>query len=355
QNSTFSDHYLEVDYDLSDVMFITTANSMNIPGPLLDRMEIIRISGYTEEEKLSIAKKYLLPKQKKSHGLQNTDFDLADDVLLEIVRYYTREAGVRSLERVLAKVCRKVARKLVLSQDHSVEGVNIADLEKLLGVQQYRFGLAEANDEIGVVTGLAWTEVGGELLQIETALAPGKGKLTVTGQLGDVMQESVQAAFTYVRSRAELLGLKPDFYQKVDIHVHVPEGAIPKDGPSAGLAMATSMASALTGIPVRKEVCMTGEITLRGKSLPIGGLKEKLLAAHRGGLTTAIIPEANRKDMKEVTENVKGAMTFFYAEDMDDVLEHALTRLPEGMSMRSDFVPGSVAGIYLNERSTTAH
>jgi len=355
QNSTFNDHYLEVDYDLSDVMFITTANSMNIPGPLLDRMEIIRISGYTEEEKLAIAKKYLLPKQKKNHGLMTLDFDLSDEVLMEVIRYYTREAGVRSLERVLAKICRKIARKLVLSKDKVVAEVQVADLEDLLGVQQYRFGLAEAKDEIGVVTGLAWTEVGGELLQIETALTPGKGKLTVTGQLGDVMQESVQAALTYVRSRAEVLGLKADFHQKVDIHVHVPEGAIPKDGPSAGLAMATSIVSALTGIPVRREVCMTGEITLRGKSLPIGGLKEKLLAAHRGGLTTAIIPEANRKDMKEVTDNVKGAMTFHYADNMDDVLEHALTHLPEGMSMRTDFVPGSVDGIYLNESPTTAH
>jgi len=355
QNSTFNDHYLEVDYDLSDVMFITTSNSMNIPGPLLDRMEIIHISGYTEEEKLAIAKKYLLPKQLKNHGLKEEQLSLADDVLMNVIRYYTREAGVRGLERVLAKLCRKIARKIVLSKGKSKQKVTIDNLEDLLGVKQYRFGLAEAKDEIGVVTGLAWTEVGGELLQIETALTPGKGKLTVTGQLGDVMQESVHAALTYVRSRAELLGLTADFHQKVDIHVHVPEGAIPKDGPSAGLAMATSLVSALTGIPVRREVCMTGEITLRGKSLPIGGLKEKLLAAHRGGLKVAIIPEENRKDMKEVPNNVKDSMQVYYAENMDKVLEHALTRLPEGMSIHTDFSPGMVAGIHLNEGEPTAH
>lgn len=355
QNNTFSDHYLEVDYDLSDVMFITTSNSMNIPGPLLDRMEVIHISGYTEDEKLAIGKKYLLPKQVKNHGLKNEQLALSDDTLLEIIRYYTREAGVRGLERVLAKVCRKVARQIVTSKGKAVKDVTVESLEDILGVKQYRFGLAEAKDEIGVVTGLAWTEVGGELLQIETALTPGKGKLTVTGQLGDVMQESIHAALTYVRSRAELLGLKPDFHQKVDIHVHVPEGAIPKDGPSAGLAMATSLVSALTGIPVRRDVCMTGEITLRGKSLPIGGLKEKLLAAHRGGLKVAVIPEENRKDMKEVPNNVKDYMEVYYAETMDDVLEHALTRLPEAMVLSRDFAPGMVAGIHLNEGEPTAH
>ncbi len=355
QNNTFNDHYLEIDYDLSDVMFVTTANSMNIPGPLLDRMEVIHISGYTEEEKLAIAKKYLLPKQIKNHGLKSEQVKLDDAVLLDVIRYYTREAGVRGLERVLAKICRKIARKVVLSKETKVVPLKVDGLEELLGVQKYRFGLAEAKDEIGVVTGLAWTEVGGELLQIETALTPGKGKLTVTGQLGDVMQESVHAALTYVRSRAELLGLTPDFHQKVDIHVHVPEGAIPKDGPSAGLAMATSLASALTGIPVRREVCMTGEITLRGKSLPIGGLKEKLLAAHRGGLTVAIIPEENRRDMKEVPDIIKNSMEIHFASNMDDVLVQALTRLPEGMSARADFVPGMVSGIYLNEGSTTAH
>ena len=355
QNNTFNDHYLEVDYDLSDVMFITTSNSMNIPAPLLDRMEIIRISGYTEDEKLAIAKKYLLPKQVKDHGLKVEQVLLNDDVIREIIRYYTREAGVRGLERVLAKVCRKIARQIVVSKNKQTKTILVDNLEDTLGVKPYRFGLAEAKDEIGVVTGLAWTEVGGELLQIETALTPGKGKLTVTGQLGDVMQESVQAALTYVRSRAALLGLKPDFHQKVDIHVHVPEGAIPKDGPSAGLAMATSLVSALTGIPVRREVCMTGEITLRGKSLPIGGLKEKLLAAHRGGLTTAIIPEENRKDMKEVPDNVKDSIEMHFAENMDDVLEHALVRLPETMKLSAEFAPGMVAGIYLNEDGPTAH
>lgn len=355
QNNTFNDHYLEVDYDLSDVMFITTSNSMNIPAPLLDRMEIIRISGYTEDEKLAIAKKYLLSKQVKNHGLKTEQVLLSDDVIREVIRYYTREAGVRGLERVLAKICRKIARQIVVSKNKQTKTVTVDSLEDMLGVKPYRFGLAEAKDEIGVVTGLAWTEVGGELLQIETALTPGKGKLTVTGQLGDVMQESVHAALTYVRSRAPLLGLKPDFHQKVDIHVHVPEGAIPKDGPSAGLAMATSLVSALTGIPVRREVCMTGEITLRGKSLPIGGLKEKLLAAHRGGLTTAIIPEENRKDMKEVPDNVKDSMKMHYAENMDDVLEHALVRLPEAMKLSTEFSPGMVAGIYLNEDGPTAH
>ena len=355
QNNAFNDHYLEVDYDLSDVMFVTTANSMNIPGPLLDRMEVIRISGYTEQEKLAIAKKYLLPKQIRNHGLAEDQVVLADDVLLEVIRYYTKEAGVRGLERMLAKICRKIAKKVVLSKTDKVAPVQTEDLEDLLGVKQYRFGIAEAHDEIGVVTGLAWTEVGGELLQIETALTPGKGKLTVTGQLGDVMQESVQAALTYVRSRAQLLGLTPDFHQKVDIHVHVPEGAIPKDGPSAGLAMATSMVSALTGIPVRREVCMTGEITLRGKSLPIGGLKEKLLAAHRGGLKVAIIPEENRKDMKEVPEIIQDSMEIIYAESMDDVLKCALTHLPQGMMNRVEFVPGVIAEIQVNEGNAKAH
>jgi len=355
QNNTFSDHYLEVDYDLSDVMFVTTANSMNIPGPLLDRMEIIHISGYTEQEKMAIAKKYLLPKQIKNHGLKSEQIEINDDVLLDIVRYYTREAGVRGLERVLAKICRKVARQIVMSKEASSGVIQLKDLEKLLGVQQYRFGLAEAKDEIGVVTGLAWTEVGGELLQIETALTPGKGKLTVTGQLGDVMQESIQAALTYVRSRAEPLGLTPDFHQKVDVHVHVPEGAIPKDGPSAGLAMATSIVSALTGIPVRRDVCMTGEITLRGKSLPIGGLKEKLLAAHRGGLKVAIIPEENRKDMKEVPDIIRENMKMIFADNMDDVLKNALTHLPSGMVDRVDFVPGIISGIHLNKGNSTAH
>jgi ATP-dependent Lon protease len=355
QNHTFNDHYMEVDYDLSEVMFITTANSFNIPGPLLDRMEIIQISGYTEAEKMAIAKRYLLPKQMKNHGLKEGQFSLDDAALTNIVRYYTREAGVRSLDRVLAKLCRKIARELIATEFKESRQIVVADLEKLLGVHKYRFGLAEERDQIGVVTGLAWTEVGGELLQIETALTPGKGKLTVTGQLGDVMQESIQAALTYVRSRATMLGLKPDFHQKVDIHVHVPEGAIPKDGPSAGLAMATSIVSALTGIPVRKDVCMTGEITLRGKALPIGGLKEKLLAAHRGGLTDVVIPEENEKDLKEIPENILEGLKVHVVSHIDEVLKCALTRLPAGLSIPSDFVPESIVGIYLEEGSTTAH
>jgi len=355
QNHTFNDHYMEVDYDLSEVMFITTANSFNIPGPLLDRMEIIQISGYTEAEKIAIAQKYLLPKQMKNHGLKETHFTLDEAAMLDVVRYYTREAGVRGLDRCLAKLCRKVAKELVISGLETCKKILASDIETLLGVKKYRFGLAEEQDQIGVVTGLAWTEVGGELLQIETALTPGKGKLTVTGQLGDVMQESIQAAFTYVRSRAKQLGLKSDFHQKVDVHVHVPEGAIPKDGPSAGLAMATSIVSALTSIPVRKNVCMTGEITLRGKALPIGGLKEKLLAAHRGGLTDIVIPEENEKDLKEIPENILKGLEVHIVSHVDDVLKHALTRLPAGLSMPSDFVPESVVGIYLEDGSTTAH
>jgi len=355
QNHSFNDHYMEVDYDLSEVMFITTANSLNIPGPLLDRMEIIRISGYTEHEKLEIARRYLLEKQRVNHGLNAEHLKVDDSALTEIIRYYTREAGVRGLSRELAKLYRKVARKLVQSEQVETITVSAADLETYLGVRKHRFGLVEEKDEIGVVTGLAWTEVGGELLQIETALMPGKGKLTVTGQLGDVMQESIQAALTYVRSRAAQLGLKADFHQKVDIHVHVPEGAIPKDGPSAGLAMATSIVSALTGIPVNRHVCMTGEITLRGKALPIGGLKEKLLAAHRGGLTDAIIPEENLKDLKDIHEDVLECLEVHAVSHMDEVLEFALTRLPAGMSMPTSFVPGAVAGIYLNDSSTVAH
>ena len=357
QNHSFNDHYMEVDYDLSEVMFITTANSLNIPGPLLDRMEIIRISGYTEHEKLEISRRYLLDKQRGNHGLKAQQLQLDDSALLEIIRYYTREAGVRGLSRDLATLCRKVARQLVQDGGSVDAGVQLAaaDIETYLGVRKHRFGLAEEKDEVGVVTGLAWTEVGGELLQIETALMPGKGKLTVTGQLGDVMQESIQAALTYVRSRASQLGLKPDFHQKVDIHVHVPEGAIPKDGPSAGLGMATSLVSALTGIAVKRNVCMTGEITLRGNALPIGGLKEKLLAAHRGGLTEAIIPQENLKDLKEIHEDVLDGIEVHAVRHMDEVLDHALTSLPEGMSMPGSFVPGVIADIYLDDSSAVAH
>ncbi len=349
QNHTFADHYMEVDYDLSEVMFITTANSLNIPGPLLDRMEIIRISGYTEHEKLEIARRYLINKQRRNHGLKEEQLTLDDSALTEIIRYYTREAGVRGLSRTIAKLCRKVARHIVQVEENASMQLGASDIETYLGVRKYRFGLAEEEDQIGVVTGLAWTEVGGELLQIETALMPGKGKLTVTGQLGDVMQESIQAALTYVRSRAAQLGLKPDFHQHVDIHVHVPEGGIPKDGPSAGLGMATSIVSALTGIPIKKHVCMTGEITLRGKALPIGGLKEKLLAAHRGGLTEAIIPEENAKDLKDIQSDVLEGLEVHVVKNMDEVLDHALTRLPSGISIAASFVPGVVAGIHLDD------
>jgi ATP-dependent Lon protease len=335
QNHTFNDHYLEVDYDLSDVMFITTANSLNIPGPLRDRMEVIRISGYTEDEKQAIARRYLLPNQLRDHGLKDDGCQVDDDALLDIIRYYTQEAGVRSLNRVLARLCRKVARQVV-QDDATLVRVRAEDLETYLGVRQYYYGLAEEEDVVGVITGLAWTEVGGELLKIEAALMPGKGQLTVTGQLGDVMQESVQAAFTYVRSRAHFLGLKPDFHRHVDIHVHVPEGAIPKDGPSAGLAMATAMVSALTGIAVRRDVCMTGEITLLGKALPIGGLKEKLLAAHRGGLKTVLIPKQNAKDLKEVPATILDGLTIHDVTHMDEVLAVALLRLPAGMETAAE-------------------
>jgi len=356
QNNTFNDHYMEVDYDLSEVMFITTANSLNIPGPLLDRMEVIRLSGYTEAEKLAIAKRYLLSKQLKNHGLSEDEgFDVDDKALVDVIRYYTREAGVRGLDRVLAKLCRKMARKWVQDSPKVALQVGRDDLEAYLGVRQYSFGMMEEEHQVGVVTGLAWTEVGGELLQIETALMPGKGKLTVTGQLGDVMQESIQAALTYVRSRAASLGLKSDFHQNVDIHVHVPEGAIPKDGPSAGLGMATSIISALTGITVKKEVCMTGEITLRGKALPIGGLKEKLLAAHRGGLTEVIIPEENVKDLKEIPANILEGLKIHSVSHMDEVLKYVLTRVPEGMSIPKDFVQNSLMDIYLDKSAISRH
>ncbi len=356
QNHTFNDHYLELDYDLSEVMFITTANSLNIPSALLDRMEIIRLPGYTEDEKLKIAEYYLLPRKLKDHGLKESYLALDEDALRDIIRYYTREAGVRNIERMLAKLCRKVARELVQSgKPGKCVKVKAADLEHYLGVRQYRFGMAEDEDQIGVVTGLAWTEAGGELLQIETALMPGKGKLTVTGQLGDVMQESVQAALTYVRSRAFQLGLKPDFHQKVDIHVHVPEGAIPKDGPSAGLAMATSIVSALTGVPVKRSVCMTGEITLRGKALPIGGLKEKLLAARRGGLTEVLIPGENEKDLRDVPGNVVAGLDIHSVTDMDEVLERALTHLPDGLRIAGVYMPQVIEGVYMDNDVARAH
>ena len=328
QNSTFNDHYLEVDFDLSDVMFVATANTMNIPGPLLDRMEVIRIPGYTEDEKINIARRYLLPKQIRANGLREEELDVTDDSLRDIVRHYTREAGVRNLEREIAKICRKVVKELVLHKSEGQLVVTPDNLDKYLGVRRFRYGRAEERDQVGQVTGLAWTEVGGELLTIEAAIVPGKGRLLHTGQLGDVMQESIQAAMTVVRSRAAVLGIDPDFHQKYDMHVHVPEGATPKDGPSAGVGMCTALVSALTKIPVRADVAMTGEITLRGEVLPIGGLKEKLLAAHRGGITTVLIPEENEKDLVEIPANVKEKLDIRPVRWIDQVLEVALTHMP---------------------------
>jgi len=328
QNSTFGDHYLEVEFDLSDTMFVATSNSLNIPGPLLDRMEVIRIPGYTEDEKVNIAIRYLLPKQIQNNGLKDKELSVSDKAIRDIVRFYTREAGVRNLEREIAKICRKVVKELLLKKDGRKINVTPRNIEKYLGVKRFRYGRAEERDQIGQVTGLAWTEVGGELLSIESTIVPGKGRLIHTGQLGEVMQESIQAATTVVRSRAQALGIEGDFYQKYDIHVHVPEGATPKDGPSAGVGMCTTLVSALTGIPVRADVAMTGEITLRGEILPIGGLKEKLLAAHRGGITTVLIPEDNRKDLAEIPKNVKDKLDILPVKWIDQVLEVALQHAP---------------------------
>ncbi len=332
QNNSFNDHYLEVDYDLSEVMFICTANSMNIPGPLLDRLEVIRIPGYTEDEKVNIALKYLLPKQRKANGLKDSELEMDADAVRDVIRYYTREAGVRGLERDLAKICRKVVTSHVRDQRQGLQVVTVDSLEDLLGVRKYDFGRAEAESQIGQVTGLAWTQVGGELLTIESSAVPGKGQVVKTGSLGDVMQESIQAALTVVRSRAKALGIRRDFYQRMDLHVHVPEGATPKDGPSAGIGMCTAFVSVLTGIPVRADVAMTGEITLRGQVLKIGGLKEKLLAAHRGGIHTVIIPYENERDLKEIPENIKADLDIRPVRWIDDVLEIALTQKPEALS-----------------------
>jgi ATP-dependent Lon protease len=328
QNHTFQDHYLEVDFDLSEVMFVATANSLNIPPALLDRMEVIRLSGYTEDEKVNIAERYLIPKQIKNNGLKEGEVQLREAAVRDVVRYYTREAGVRNLEREIAKVCRKVVKEVLLKKPGQQIVVTPKNLEKYLGVKRFRYGRADERDQVGQVTGLAWTEVGGELLRIEAALVPGKGRLTQTGQLGDVMKESIQAAMTVVRSRAEALGLEPDFHQKYDVHVHVPEGATPKDGPSAGIGMCTSLVSALTGIPVRADVAMTGEITLRGEVLPIGGLKEKLLAAHRGGIQTVIIPEENERDLVEIPKNIKQNLDIRPVRWIDEVLGIALVNMP---------------------------
>ncbi|TVS11809.1 MAG: endopeptidase La [Wenzhouxiangella sp.] len=330
QNNTFGDHYLEVDFDLSEVMFVATANSLNIPPALLDRMEIIRIPGYTEDEKLNIATRYLLSKQIRQHGLKDGEISISQGAITDIIRYYTREAGVRNLERELAKICRKVVKELSLDDKMESRQVTVRNLDKYLGVRRHRYGRAEEENEIGQVTGLAWTEVGGELLQIEAAAVPGKGKLTQTGQLGSVMQESTQAALSVVRSRAGALGIAEDFHQNRDIHIHVPEGATPKDGPSAGIAMVTALVSILTSVPVRSDVAMTGEITLRGKVLPIGGLKEKLLAALRGGIRLVLIPSENEKDLVEIPQRIKKGLEIKPVQWIDEVLELALERLPEG-------------------------
>ena len=329
QNSTFQDHYLEVDVDLSEVLFICTANTMNIPAPLLDRMEVIRLAGYTEHEKVNIVQRYLLPKQMKANGLKDGELEISENALRDIVRHYTREAGVRNLEREVAKICRKVVKELVQKPRNNKLVVSTQNLDKYLGVRRYRYGVAEEKDQVGHVTGLAWTEVGGELLNIESAIVPGKGKMTPTGQLGEVMKESIQAAMTVVRSRAAMLGIQPDFHQNHDVHIHVPEGAIPKDGPSAGIGMCTALVSALTDIPVKSSVAMTGEITLRGEVLPIGGLKEKLLAAHRGGISTVVIPEENRKDLQEIPKGVIGKLDVRPVRWIDEVLELALVRTPQ--------------------------
>jgi len=323
QNSTFNDHYLEVDYDLSDVMFVTTANTLRIPQPLMDRMEIIRIPGYTEDEKVEIARRHLIPKQMAAHGLKKNEWSISDDAVRDIIRFYTREAGVRNLEREIANLTRKAIKDILMKKGERV-AVTRRNLEKYAGVRRFRFGEAESEDMVGITTGLAWTEVGGELLTIEAVTLPGKGRVTATGKLGDVMKESVQAAESFVKSRSYAFGIKPAVFEKKDIHVHVPEGATPKDGPSAGVAMVTSIVSVLTGIPVKRDIAMTGEITLRGRVLPIGGLKEKLLAALRGGLKTVLIPKENEKDLAEIPDNVKRGLKIIPVSTVDELLGQAL-------------------------------
>ncbi|MCX8099650.1 MAG: endopeptidase La [Geminicoccaceae bacterium] len=344
QNANFNDHYLEVDYDLSDVMFVCTANTLRMAQPLLDRLEVIRIPGYTEEEKLEIAKRHLIPKQRKQHGLKEEEWGISDEALIDLIRYYTREAGVRNLEREIANLARKSLREILVEGKKAVK-ITRKNLEKYAGVRRYRFGEAELEDQVGVTTGLAWTEVGGELLQVEAVTVPGKGKMTVTGKLGEVMQESVQAARSWVRSRARELGLGPETFDKTDIHIHVPEGATPKDGPSAGVAMVTSIVSVLTRIPVKASVAMTGEITLRGRVLPIGGLKEKLLAALRGGLKTVIIPKENEKDLAEIPDNVKKALQIVPVSTIDEVLRLALVRMPEPLPSEEPAAPPVAAPV----------
>jgi ATP-dependent Lon protease len=330
QNHTFNDHYLEVDYDLSSVMFVTTANTMNIPPALLDRMEIIRLAGYTEDEKIEIAKRHLIPNQRQAHGLEPTEWEIEDEALQEVIRRYTREAGVRALEREIAKLARKAVKEILISTNKTIK-ITRTNLEDYLGVPKYRYGEVETEDQVGIVTGLAWTEVGGEILTVEGVMMPGKGKMSVTGNLRDVMKESIQAASAYVRSRSHALGIHPTLFEKKDIHVHVPEGATPKDGPSAGVAMVTAIISIMTGIPVKKDVAMTGEITLRGRVLPIGGLKEKMLAALRAGIKTVVIPEENVKDLSEIGDEIKSKLEIVPASRMDDVLKVALQRLPQAI------------------------
>jgi ATP-dependent Lon protease len=342
QNGTFNDHYLEVDYDLSKVMFVTTANTLNIPGPLLDRMEIIRLSGYTEDEKIEITKRHLIPKQLEQNGVKKGEWEITDEALRDLIRYYTREAGVRSLERELAKLVRKAIRELVGGEARKVV-VTKDNLGDYSGVRRFRYGLAEEEDGVGVVTGLAWTEVGGELLSIESVLVPGKGKMTITGKLGDVMQESIQAATSFVKSRATTFGIHPRIFEKRDIHIHVPEGAVPKDGPSAGVGMVTSIVSVLTGNPVRKDIAMTGEVTLRGRVYAIGGLKEKLLAALRGGIKTVLIPKDNEKDLADVPDNVKAGLKIIPVSTAEEVLSHALTKPLTPITWEEDDSVGSLA------------
>ncbi len=357
QNNSFADHYLEVEFDLSDIMFVATSNSMNIPGPLLDRMEVIRIPGYTEDEKRNIAINYLVPKQVANNGLKKTEINISESAITDMIRYYTREAGVRNLEREISKVCRKVVKSAVLNDKQFSDKVDSDNLEDYLGIRRFRYGLAEEKDQVGQVTGLAWTEVGGELLTIEAEAVPGKGKLMPTGNLEDVMKESIQVAQTVIRSRAASLGIKPDFYEKVDIHIHVPEGAVKKDGPSAGVGMTTALASVLTQIPVRAGVAMTGEITLRGEVLPIGGLKEKLLAAHRGGIKTIIIPHDNEKDLADIPDNILQEVTIKPVRWIDEVLEIALKELPTYLedSENADDVAKAAADKKEAEAETRRH
>jgi ATP-dependent Lon protease len=329
QNNTFSDHFIEVPFDLSNVMFVTTANAIhNIPRPLLDRMEVLYIPGYTELEKMQIAGRYLLPKQKRDHGLQDDQLEVEEDALLQVIREYTRESGVRNLEQQVAAICRKAAKSIVENPGAAPVKVDTAQVKEWLGPPKFRYGMAEQEDQIGAVTGLAWTEVGGDTLVIEVTVLPGSGKLTLTGKLGDVMKESAQAAFSYTRSKAHELGIDPDFHEKNDIHIHIPEGAIPKDGPSAGITMATALISALTGRLVSKEVAMTGEITLRGRVLPIGGLKEKSLAAHRAGIRKVLLPKENERDLRDIPESVRNDLDFIPVSHMDEVLRHALAGAP---------------------------